>query len=463
MDEKLLSDLGVPGKTIAVGCFCDDKNERRRTPVWILRTLLYKLFQQNRNLVKYALSHFQSLEDLGTSNQVGPDPDEFQSLDVLQKIFEDIATDPEVEVLYLVIDGLDECGPHVSAIIRLIDELSVRVSGKASSLGKKFSLRSIVSDRSSKIVRDKMGAKYTIDVAKENQRDIDAVVDRRMRSIQEYRSFSENLREHVTTLLRERSKGMFMWLSLVLDDLSTWEGIWTETRVKEKLQSTPRDVEAFYGAMLEEQSRDVVSRLRTLLMWVFFTCRPLTLREVDMILILQEGKNCTGVTSSDEDLEALRCSIENSWGTLFVVRDGALHLCHGSVRDFLSYLFSDEGEKEYPRYGINKIAAHRQMAAVCLTYLCLDEIQKREVPKPPVNSDGLIDESKLTAVKQRYLDRYALLQYAVEFVGHHLRESQIQEETDVIGMKDFFSADSAALFSWVKSYDLLKRWTYGKC
>ena len=75
----------------------------------------------------------------------------------------------------------------------------------------------------------------------------------------------------------------------------------------------------------------------------------------------------------------------------------------------------------------------------------------------------MIDETQLTIVKENFLEGFPFLQYAVEFLGHHLRESQIQEETDVPGMKEFFSADSAALLSWVRSYDLLKRWTSGKC
>jgi len=460
--KELTPKLGATEKTIAVACFCDDTNEHRRTPVWILRTLLYKLLQQNRNLVKYALSHVQNPEDLDASARMGSDLDEFQSLDILQKIFEDIVADPEVEVLYLVIDGLDECGPHILAVLRLIDELSTRLGSKASSIDQKFTLRCIVSDRFSKTVRDKMRPEYTIDMPERNQRDVEEVADRRIRSIQEYRNFSENLRQHITDQLRESSKGMFMWLSLVLDDLSTWEGIWTETRVKERLQSIPRDVEAFYGKILEQQPRDGASRLRTLLMWVYFACRPITLRESDVVLTLQERKKYTGGASSDENLEALQHSIENSWGALLVVRDGTVHLSHQAVKDFLRHLFSDEGAKEYPIYGISKSEAHQQMASACLAYLQLDEIQSREVPMPPVQDNGMIDETELIAVKLRFLDGFPFLLYSVAFVGHHLREGQIQSETFVSGM-DIFAADSAALSHWVRSYDLLKRWTPGKC
>lgn len=66
-------------------------------------------------------------------------------------------------------------------------------------------------------------------------------------------------------------------------------------------------------------------------------------------------------------------------------------------------------------------------------------------------------------VRQQFVEGFSLLRYSVELVGHHLQKSQIKEETDVQGMKEFFAADSAALLTWMKAYDLLKRWTSGKC
>ncbi|QKX60585.1 uncharacterized protein TRUGW13939_07730 [Talaromyces rugulosus] len=452
-------ELGIPGKTIAAVCFCDDKNEKRRKPIWILRTLFYKMIQQNRNLAKYALNHLQSVEDL---DNAGSDPDEFHSLDVLQKILDEIMLDPEVEVLYFIIDGLDQCGPHLPAVIRLISDLSTRVNIKATSQGANFSLRCIISDRGSKIARDKMLPQYSIDMPKDNKRDIEEVTEKKIKAIQEYREFSDAVLNSTIDLLKESSRGMFMWLSLVLEDLSTWDGVWTETKVKERLHSIPSDVAMYYKAMLERQQRDSATILRTLLMWVYFACRPLTLRELNAVLTLKEEKGYTGGESTDEDIGALQRSIETNWSALLLVHDGTVHLSHQSAKDFLSEVFNDEGEKEYRGYGMSTSDAHRQMAAACLTYLQIDNIHKREVPKPPVNSDGMIDETQLTEVRKQYLEGYPFLQYGVEFLGHHLRESQIREETDVKGMKEFFSADSAALLSWVRSYDLLKRWTSGK-
>jgi hypothetical protein len=460
VEKDVFTELGVPGKTIAATCFCDDKNEHRRRPSWILRTLFYKMFQQNRSLAKYALKHLQSVEDL---EKPGYDPDEFHSLDILQKILMEIIPDPEVEVLYFIIDGLDQCGPNLPAVVRLIYDLSTTISKEATSQGARFSLRFIISDRGSKIARDKMLPQHSIDMSANNKRDIDDVTDNKMKAIQEYREFSDTVLKFTANLLKESSKGMFMWLSLVLEDLNTWDGVWTELKVKERLHSLPLDVATYYRAMLERQQRDSSIRLRTLLMWVYFACRPLTLRELDAVLALQEEEEYHGRSRTDEDIDALQRSIENNWGALFLVHDGTVHLSHQSAKDFLSNVFSDEGEKEYPAYGMSKSDAHRKMAAVCLAYLQIGDVYERETPKPPVNSDGTIDEAHLTTIKRQYLEGFPFLHYGVEFLGHHLQESQIREETDVEGMKEFFSADSLALLSWVRSYDLLKRWKTGKC
>lgn len=450
----------MTGKTIVAACFCDDKNEMRRKPTWVLRTLLYKMFQQNRSLTKYALKHLQNAEDLDSPDA---DPDEFHSLDVLQKILDDIVLDPELEVLYFIIDGLDQCGPHLPSVVRFIMDLSTRVNQEATSRGASFSLRCIISDRSSKIVRDKILPQYIIDMPRDNKRDTDKVTEKKIKSIQEYREFSDDVLKSTTELLKENCKGMFMWLSLVLEDLSTWDGSWTEDRVKERLHSIPSDVAAYYKTMLERQQRDSAGILRTLLTWVYFASRPLTLQELSSVLAIQEKKPYTGGMSTDQDIDSLRRSIGNNWSALFLVDGDTVHLSHQSVKDFLSDIFSDDGETEYRGYGMSRSDAHRQMAAACLAYLQIGDVYKREVPKPPVKSDGMIDEMQLTMVKEQYLEGFPFLQYAVKYLGHHLHESRIQEESDVQGMKEFFSADSSALLSWVRSYDLLERWTSGKC
>lgn len=460
-EKKSYPELGTPGKAIAAACFCDDRVEHRRTPIWILRTLLYKVLQQNHNLVKYAQKHLQNIAELDTA---GADPDEFQSLEVLQKILEEISTDPELEVLYFIIDGVDQCRPHdIHEVLRLINDISTKLNSKPQEQGQKFSLRCVLSDRSSGMVRERMDPKYTIDMAKDNQLDINTVTEKRVTSIREYRRFPENVHKFTTALLKENCKGMFMWLSLVLDDLGTWDGSWTEVKVKERLHSIPSDVEAFYKEMLERQPRDSVGRLQTLLLWVYFASRPLTLQELDVVLTWQEKNEYTGVASSNEDTEALRSNIENSWGALFSIHDGIVHLAHQSVKDFLSHVFSAEGKTDYPRFGMTIQEAHRQMASACIAYLQFGDVQTREVPKPPVNDDGLIEQDKLMEVRQQFVEGFSLLRYSVEFVGHHLRQSEIQEETDVQGMKEFFAGDSTALLTWVKAYDLLKRWTSGKC
>ncbi|KAL4947135.1 hypothetical protein BDW69DRAFT_178978 [Aspergillus filifer] len=461
VDTSSPLSLGPPGKTIAVACFCDDRNERRRTPIWVLRTLLYRLIQQNRSLVKHVQKHIQKTEGLDC---VGPDPDEFQSLDVLTKVLEELIPDPEVEVVYFVVDGLDQCGPHLPAVLRLISELSAKINIKASKQGQPFSLRCIVSDRGSKIVRDRMLPEYTIDMPTDNQRDIDHVTNHRVKRIQEYRYFSESIYDSTTNLLKQNSKGMFMWLSLVLDDLGTWEGVWTEAKIEEKLHSIPSDVAAFYKAMLERQSRDSVKRLQTLLMWVYFAGRPLSLQELSVVLALQEGnEKYAGGPSTEEEIAALKSNIEGNWGALFAVEeDGLVDLSHQSVKDFLSGVFSTDGEKDYPRFGLDPSKAHQSIASTCLYYLLIEDVYEREVPKPPVDADGIIDEAKLFQVRQQYVEGLPLLEYSVAFVGQHLRESKIQEETDVTGMKEFFAADSKALASWAPAYDLLKRWTSGK-
>ncbi|KAF5014468.1 hypothetical protein F66182_14533, partial [Fusarium sp. NRRL 66182] len=273
------------------------------------------------------MNHLQNAEDLDSP---GVDPDEFHSVEILQKILEDIALDPDLEILYFIIDGLDQCGPHLPAVVRLISDLSTRVNREATSRGANFSLRCIISDRGSKIVRDKLLPQYIIDMPKDNKHDIDKVTEKKIKDIQDYREFSDDVLKSTTDLLKESSKGMFKWLSLVLEDLSTWDGTWTEIKVKERLHSIPSDVAEYYKTMLKRQHQDSVVTLRTLLMWVYFACRPLTLQQLNAVLTLEEKKTYTGGTRTDDEADALQRRIENSWSALFLIHDGTVHLSHQS-------------------------------------------------------------------------------------------------------------------------------------
>ncbi|GKZ25079.1 hypothetical protein AbraIFM66951_005286 [Aspergillus brasiliensis] len=458
VDKPLLS-LGPAGKTKAAACFCDDRNEHRRTPIWILRTLMYRLFNQDRGLVKHLQKHIQQVEDLDAT---GSDPAEFQSKDVLHKILEELIPDPEVEVVYFIVDGLDQCGRYQNDVVFLIKELSKSINDEARKQGEQFSLRFIISDRGSSIVRNILRPEYTVDMPTDNQPDIEQVTDHAVKRIQEYRGFSDSILHFTTGLLKKNSKGMFMWLSLILGDLRSWDGTWSERKIEEKLHSIPSDVAAFYKAMLETQPLDSRPKLQTLLMWVYFAGRPLALEELDVVLQFQEKGKSAGAGSSEDDVDQLRRDIESKWGALLEIHDGFVHLSHQSVKDFLSGVFSVEGKKEYPKYALTPVEAHRRIASTCIAYLQLEEVRRREVPKPPVDESGMIVETRLKEVRDHYLEGFPLLQYAVVFVGHHLHESEIREETDVEGMKEFFSIDSAALASWSPAYDLLKRYTSGK-
>ncbi|KAI2896784.1 hypothetical protein CBS76997_9228 [Aspergillus niger] len=458
--ERPLLSLGPTGKTMAAACFCDDRNDHRQTPIWILRTLMYRLFNQDRSLVKHLQKHIQKVEDLDAT---GSDPAEFQSKDVLQKILEELIPDPKVEVVYFIVDGLDQCGQYQNDVVFLIKELTESINDEAVKQGEQFSLRFIISDRGSSIVRNVLRPEYIIDMPTGNQPDIEQVTDKSLKCIQEYRGFSDSILHFTTSLLKENSKGMFMWLSLILGDLRSWDGTWSERKIEHKLHSIPLDVAAFYKAMLETQSLDCRLKLQSLLMWVYLAGRPLALEELNVVLQLQEKGKSVGARSSEDDVDQLRRDIESKWGALLEVHDGFVHLSHQSVKDFLSGVFSVEGEKEYPKYGLAPEEAHRRIASACIAYLQIQEVHRREVPKPPVDKSGMIDETRLQEVRDKYLEGLPLLQYAVVFVGHHLQKGNIQKETDVEGMKSFFAIDSAALASWSPAYDLLKRYTSGKC
>jgi nucleoside phosphorylase len=462
-DEESLHP--VPGRTVVARHFCGDKNDPRHASTSILKSLLYEILSQDQALLQRTLLPLLQIEDPAVSEQGGPlNTQMFELFEFLKKTLEAVANDPTIAAIYFIVDGLDRCGVHALEFLQLINQGPGLFNGKAS-------LRCLISSRPSDFLNRNMQPQCIIDLSKENRQDINTVVKLRMKDLQELYRFPDDLRDRIEELLRERSDGMFLWLSLVLDRLRDLT-IWDEMIVKEKLQSIPFDVNAIYSNVLEcarKESDETASRLQTLLMWVYLAAEPpLKVDQIQIVWALQDGdKSMEDVKGKHQflKLDTIRKYIRECWSTLIVLRDDdTLWLSHQSVKDFLRHLFSGHGQEQMPAYGITVQEAHERMASTCLTYLCLNEIRELTVPGLPINSDGMIDVARREILVKNYLNGHHLLGYSILFLGLHLRESKMDSrQVDIPGMDSFLAAESGALKKWVRAYDLLKRSTHGKC
>ena len=432
-------------KIIVAGSFCD-KQPNRQTPIWILRTLLFEIFKQNRDLIDTKDPDFwQNCDD--------PNPtlntDSFESMESLAKLLGGVAANPKVAELYLVVDGQYQQTQDAFDLRNLINQVS--------SYGEENAFpRWILLTRPNSFDRLMPNAQV-IDLFEKNRDDIRIVAQSRMKHIQQLNpALAESFFDDVVEMLTQRAEGMFLWLSLALKSLGDGT-IWDISIVKEKLQSIPYDVQAIYGNIFES----IDKKMQTLLRWVYVAGRPLKIHEVVVMWALQDG--ATSINEIEKlslRPETVRSSLESGLKVLLTLHeDTSIHFTHPSVKDFTRQLFN---ESEKGPNGVTVSETQKQLAEACLAYLNLEETQEHKVPEPPTDSNGKIDTEKRENEIKRYLGKRHFLEYSIKFLGLHLRESEMDSlQVNVLGMNKFL--DSKSMKQWVRGYDLLVRCTQGKC
>ena len=111
--------------------FCSFQDDKRNSTVHILRGMIYQLISKKPDMIKHALPYFD-LEEKAKFTVT--------SLESLWLIFTSIIQDPELGIIYYILDGLDECeeGSRRSLLVKLVDYFSK--SSKSTSSGFKLAI-----------------------------------------------------------------------------------------------------------------------------------------------------------------------------------------------------------------------------------------------------------------------------------------------------------------------------------
>lgn len=102
--KELSERIRVEGSSpnIALACFfCDNKDNRRKSAISILRSLIYQLLRQRPDLCSYLRSEYERQKE-----RLFASPNALQSL---WRIFKNVTAYSNFKRIYIVIDGLDEC------------------------------------------------------------------------------------------------------------------------------------------------------------------------------------------------------------------------------------------------------------------------------------------------------------------------------------------------------------------
>ncbi|KAH6888456.1 hypothetical protein B0T10DRAFT_488212 [Thelonectria olida] len=270
-------------------------DELEQSTLGLFRSLLYQL------LPRYP-EHLQRLYKM-REERMFDDP--WREVE-LQDMFLSMFSDSSEQMTYLFIDALDECGLRSARSQVSFWNRIVELTGN--------NLRVCVSRRHFPTIGT--GRSPSITMENNNGHGIARYVDRRLQfGMITAAPERETLRDN----LLAKSSGIFLWVSLMLDDiLAKWDDGKGIRYLIKQLDVVPEDLAALFSYMISSISADKKQLALRLFQWAILAVKPLRLHEWHHIMAfiaeptpssLWEWRQSDNFTETDEQLEKMIKSV----------------------------------------------------------------------------------------------------------------------------------------------------------
>ncbi len=222
------------------------------------------------------------------------------------------------------------------------------------------------------------------------------------------KKYSSKLKQDIQTALSEKAEGTFLWVSLVLEDISKVTAFFM---VRGKLQSLPLSLSEVYSRILDNIKKEDVENAKFILSWVITARRPLTVDELAMARALgPEGWDKNIIPTADT-LNELKDGFKFCEPLVYLDDvTQTINLVHQSVKD---YLLEEnlQGNSHLSMYRIIPDKANSCILDICWRYLSMEEFS-RDIMKHAA-------EGTIWGLSQERLQTRCFLQYAIEEWQEH--------------------------------------------
>ena len=209
----------------------------------------------------------------------------------------------------------------------------------------------------------------------------------------------ENIRNAIAEAVLARAQGCFLWVELVMNELSNVYSLDDMVNVFEEI---PPGMDSLYDRILAKMSQDKrnVKLSKAILKWIVCTARPLTVQELASLLELDLETRIYELYRVLQALCGNLVRIDKSQKVQIVHQTARTHL--------LSSSFANEFTVDLP-------LSHTRIAEVCLEALCEDSM-------------GVSKSLKLArTAKERFHSRPPGVSYAAVSFSYHLRKAKVTE------------------------------------
>jgi hypothetical protein len=426
IDEKLV------GGDSALVCyfFFKDNEEQNSTPRAIC-ALLHQLFRSKKSLFsKYAVP---AIKENGEQLKTG--------FEELWRLLMAAATDLEGRKIICVLDALDECQQNDrDKLIRKLEEF-YKASAGHSRTGP--SLKFLVTSRPYQQIELRFFTLTkcipTIRLAGEEELDaisgeINIVIKAKVQQIGEELGLSETVQSSLEKRLSEISHRTYLWLRLIWDELRNALSK-TEKKLLKVIDELPTTVEEAYEMLLRKCAKK--EEARKILHIIVAAYRPLTLREMDVVLEIQSQSRSYEQLDLEEE-KTRKAQIRNTCGLFVSIVDSKIHLIHQSAKEFLVRKNNEESKAHIWRHSLDLRESHKILSEICITHLffdefrehphfSLDEISREAHPNGRRIREFWERQENVRLVFWGYLAEHAFLDYSATHWVSHFREANIDK------------------------------------
>lgn len=298
--------------------------------------------------------------------------------------------------LLIVVDGLDSVKggqPAISAILKRLHN--------ATSKEHRSKVKAVVFTRPLSEAAQPNTEHFSI-AAENSKEDITYYIDHLFSESRHFSSIDEKQRKSIATKLTEKAKGSFLWLKLVFESLKT--------------KTTLQDISAYLEDVGSDTSKIIEKRCgsldlkrsdtRLMLSWVLAAERPLTVRELKLLLEV-DTEHCTHsrrFTSIEDD-------IRHHCGAFIKIQHGVLFLRYASTRTLLRQFIAKSVKSASWEVYVKDV--HHELALRCLAYV------KTQVHGEIEPRQKRLDVSEC----YEHFDKYELLEYSTRYWTTHIHSS----------------------------------------
>ena len=390
-----------------------------KTPLGMLRSIVYQLIKQDDTLFEQFLIRFRDKQHVSRHGEW-----EWR-LQELEAFTTSVIRQERSKPLILLVDALDECNDvDMQHVVDFLESLS----SNATCCG--TTLRICLSRRHHPPLRIRRCLELTVDNNDDHLEDIAIYVQAEL----------ARRDDEIEAEIKRKAGGIFMWVVLVVSLLNKAYLEGNMNKMRDTLRRVPEELEEVFRVLLSKDDEDMAETV-LMLQWVLFSQRPLELAE--LFFAVEAGTAPTSTEqwsrSSATDDDIMQKRINHLSRGLVEVRSGratAVQFIHLSVSDFL--LRNKRLQTLDPNLEPDPVcASHYRLWALCRS--CIDQIST-------VRTEETCEQLR---------HRYPFLSYAASYVFDHAEKflgegsSAREDNNDNIGK---WLREENGWFEWWKAF-----------